>query len=152
MPFWVSGEGKARPSDPLTSHIAALLVDTKKGQRRVIALLSKHGPMTQEEAGKHIGRPSDHLGPRFCTLERRRIIRKRRDPITRNIMTKAGDSGRPRNIYEIQPDTRLWLDHEPDAYTSRELRFRDKILEEAIQVIKEFEDVDEIVTAIREIK
>jgi len=127
------------------------MVNVKEGERTVIRLLQAYGAMTQEQTGHKVGKPADHLGPRFAGLERRCIIQKSRDE-RHNVITRKGNSGRPRNVYEIQPDRSLWLDKEPDLLTRKQVRFRDRILEEAAEVVELYEDTQDIAEAVRDLK
>tara|TARA_Y100000310_G_scaffold269847_1_gene283340 strand:+ start:49 stop:549 length:501 start_codon:yes stop_codon:yes gene_type:complete len=127
--------GVARPTDPFTSHIAARLANVTKGQIQVVEALERYGPQTMAEVGKRYGYQSDTIGPRFKPLRLRRIIRYVRDA-DGEIVTRPGDTGRPRIVFEIQPDSSLWLDEVPpeakSTVTKKELEAR---LEDALALL-----------------
>ena len=103
----ISDHGLARTTDPSTSHAAAKEVNATKGERIVLETLATHGPMTMEEMGAIHGKPSDHLGPRFASLKDKRMVALVRSA-DGTIKTKAGNSGRQRQIYQLQLDQSLW--------------------------------------------
>lgn len=100
-------EGGVRHLDPSTSREAARLVNTTRGEEIVWNDLNDLGPMTMEEVGNLHNKPSDHLGPRFVSLEEKRMIKVSTHP-NGGERTRSGRSGRQRRIYEVQPDKSLW--------------------------------------------
>ena len=112
--------GYARRTDPQTAHDAAKGVNVTKGEERVVRTLKEQGRLTQQEVGKVFGKPADHLGPRFISLVEKRIIRVVMGHDGKPL-TRAGDSGRQRQLYEYQPDKSLWRPR-PKRLTMAEAR------------------------------
>lgn len=133
-------EAFARRTDPETSHDAAAGVNVNRGEQRVLSALSLErnwGGLTIEETANFLGRSVPTVGPRFAVLERRRMIRKVRGPLTLKVVTRAGASGAQRAVYRIQPDRGLWLEADPKGKRTAKEMARNAALEEAATLADE---------------
>jgi DNA-binding transcriptional regulator GbsR (MarR family) len=99
----------ARSTDPTTSHAAAASVDATALEQIVLDALYEHGQMTMEETANVMGKSINSLGPRFRPLLEKNMIYEVLNNDSTN-MTRAGVSGRQRQVYWVQQDKSLWCE------------------------------------------
>ena len=145
--------GKVRNSDGFTSRYAANFVNCKDGWDVVIGYMEEWEDLTMGDIAEFENVQSDKYGPRFCELERMRVIRKVKDgfnnPITRRDQNRKGC---PRHVYELQPNRALWKHKDPLGPTERQRRKRNSFIEEIAIMVGGWENTDEIVAEIRKLK
>ena len=107
----ISKEGAyARRTDPTTSHAAAVWMESHvpKREKEGFKVLRYVGPMTVEDVARWLNRPIPAVSPRFRPLADKNMIRPQR-LISGKVATIAGDSGRQRVIWEVQPEQNDWI-------------------------------------------
>jgi hypothetical protein len=151
MTFFDTNKGGAKSTDPATSHAAAKSIDKAAMEDLVCDTLRHNGPLTIEEVGELTDLKIPTVSPRFAPLCRKNRILACRyadgSPVT-----KAGASGAQRGVYEYQPNERLWLDDDPGGKVEKDNTYFNLGLETAALEAEEWDDGDEIATAIRGLK
>jgi hypothetical protein len=117
----ISKEGAyARQTDLTTSHAAAVWMKkhVSKREKEVFKVLRYVGPMTVEDVARWLNRPIPAVSPRFRPLADKNMIRPQR-LISGKVATIAGDSGRQRVIWEVQPEQNDWIPLPPKTRAQR---------------------------------
>jgi hypothetical protein len=68
--------GRARWSDPPTSHIAAKMIDGASLRRQVLVALRANPPSTQWEVTWALSQTKQSISPRFRELERKGLVER----------------------------------------------------------------------------
>jgi hypothetical protein len=89
--------GKARSTDPDTSHFAAATVKVARLEKAIVATLAAHGDLTAKEIAIHSGEEYCSVTPRMPDMILRQLVyntgRKRCNP----------RSNKPAMIYSLKP-------------------------------------------------
>lgn len=130
--------GKSRTTDPETSKAAAKSVNATNLEKIVLDALEQHGPMTMEETASVMGKSINSLGPRFRPLLEKNMIYEVMEGDGK--LTRAGQSGRQRQVYAIQDRRELWRDR-PSRKSPQQMRIEQ--LESALEEIRCVANVSE---------
>jgi len=102
----------ARNEDPLSSHIAADLVDFPKLESIVLACLRDKGPQSQCEVAVATGIRDGSITPRFKRLEAKGLIVRQIDEHGCIIHRKSLYSNRPVEVWALKYGPLLWSQKE----------------------------------------
>tara|TARA_R110000751_G_scaffold56451_4_gene120420 strand:+ start:3686 stop:4147 length:462 start_codon:yes stop_codon:yes gene_type:complete len=132
--------GLARNTDPDTAKAAAKSVNASALEKVVLKGLQEHGPMTMEETAFIMNKSINSLGPRFRPLLEKNMIYEVMSGGYN--LTRAGGSGRQRQVYAIQERRELWRER-PIRKSKTQLQMRIEHLEAALTEIRDVARVSE---------